>query len=158
MHRIEWPLGKITCIFLDSDGVVRTVEVEEGGQRSTLSVAFIVPLELDCEEADAVTQTEERGNSIVEEEEEATAGQPLSPVTSDIQEGSADQQPAFAESGQVSNIDGPSLQYDRVPSQPAQPLSSELELVAATHVDSPGDETVPVNAPTHPQRIAAQRQ
>ena len=26
-HRIEWHLGKITHIFQDADGVVRTVEV-----------------------------------------------------------------------------------------------------------------------------------
>ena len=61
-HRIEWPLGKITRIFPDADGVVRTEEVEEGGQRSTRSVAFIVPLELDCEEADTVNQPDERDN------------------------------------------------------------------------------------------------
>ena len=59
-HRIEWPLGKITRIFPDTDGVVRTVEVEEGGQRSMCSVAYIVPLELDCKEADAVNQPDER--------------------------------------------------------------------------------------------------
>ena len=29
-HRIERPLGKITRVFPDADGVVRTVEVEEG--------------------------------------------------------------------------------------------------------------------------------
>ena len=70
-HRIEWPLGKITCVFPDADGVVRTVEVEEGGQRSTHSVDFIVLLELDCEEADTVNQLDERDDfseGIVAEE------------------------------------------------------------------------------------------
>ena len=62
-HRIEWPLGKITRVFPDADGVVRTVEVEEGGQRSMCSIAYIVPLKFDCEEADAVNQPDERDDS-----------------------------------------------------------------------------------------------
>ena len=59
-HRIEWPLGKITCAFPDADGVVRTVEVTEGGQRSMRFVASIFPLELDCEETGTVNQPDER--------------------------------------------------------------------------------------------------
>ena len=46
------------------------MEVEEWGQRTTRSVAYIVPLELDCEESDAVNQPDERDNSsegVVEE-------------------------------------------------------------------------------------------
>ena len=109
-HRIEWPLGKITRVFPDTDGVVRTVEVEEGGQRSTLSEAYIVPLELDCEEADAVNQPDERddfsegtvapeavpSDSPVAQEavpsdspaaEAATVELPQSPVPSDIENG-----------------------------------------------------------------------
>ena len=31
-HRIEWLLGKIIRAFPDADGVIRTVEAEEGGQ------------------------------------------------------------------------------------------------------------------------------
>ena len=58
-HRIEWPLGKITRAFPDADGVVRTAEVEEGGQRSTRFVASIVPLELGCEETGTVNQPDE---------------------------------------------------------------------------------------------------
>ena len=157
-HRIEWPLGKITHIFPDSDGVVRTAKVEEGGQRSTRSVAFIVPLRLDCKEADAVTQTDERNDSYVEGEEEVAADHPQSPVPSDIPDGSADQLPALAESGPVSNIEGGNLQHDRVPVQPAQPLSPELEPIEATHADSPGDEASPISTPTRLQRTAAQRQ
>ena len=38
----------------------------EGGQRSTCSVTFIIPLELDCGETDAIIETEE-GNTEAEE-------------------------------------------------------------------------------------------
>ena len=110
LHRIEWPLGKITQIFPDPDGVIRTVEVKEGGQKSTRSVAFIFPLELDCVEADAVTQTDERDNSYVEgKEEEVAADKPPSPVPNDRPDESADSQPEFAEPIPVSNSEGESL-------------------------------------------------
>ena len=52
IHRIEWPLGVITATYPDERGVIRTVEVEECGQRSTRSVTFLVPLELDCYQDD----------------------------------------------------------------------------------------------------------
>ena len=93
MHRLEWPLGKTTRVFPDPDGVIQTVEVEEGGQRSTHSVAFIVPLELDGEEAEAITSVHERDNYAEGEEEEEAAAFTPSPVPSDIENGSADQQP-----------------------------------------------------------------
>ena len=52
IHRIEWPLGVITAIYLDERGVIRTVEVEECGRRSIRSVTFLVPLELNCHQDD----------------------------------------------------------------------------------------------------------
>ena len=69
-----------------------------GRQRSTRSVAYIIPLELDCEEADAVNQTDERDDSYVEGEEEVATELPQSPVPSNIENGdeeneSAGQQP-----------------------------------------------------------------
>ena len=112
-HRIEWPLGKITWIFSDHDGVICTVEVE-GGQRSTRSVAFIVLLKLDSKEADTATQTDERDNSYVEREGVVT-DQPPSPVPSNHPDESADRQ-----SSPVSNNEGGSLQRDRVPPPKAQ--------------------------------------
>ena len=33
IHRIEWPLGVITIVYPDERGIIRTVEVEESGQR-----------------------------------------------------------------------------------------------------------------------------
>ena len=47
LHRYEWPLGKVIRVFPDPSGVIRTVEVEEGG-RCSLRQPFLVPLELDC--------------------------------------------------------------------------------------------------------------
>ena len=106
MHCLEWPLGKITRNFPDHDGVVRTVEVEEGGQRSMHSVAFIVPLELDCKEAEAITPYEERDDYTEGEEEEEAAEITPSPVPSDIENGSADQQPALDELSQTPTNEG----------------------------------------------------
>ena len=48
MHRYEWPLGKVIRVFPDPSGVIRTVEVEEGGRCSVRPVTLLVPLELDC--------------------------------------------------------------------------------------------------------------
>ena len=47
MHRYEWPLGRVVRVFPNPLGVIRTAEVEEGGQSSIRSVTFLVPLELD---------------------------------------------------------------------------------------------------------------
>ena len=57
----------ITRVFLDSSGVIWIIEVEEGGQKSIRSVTFIIPLELDCNEATAIFATEE-GNPEAEGE------------------------------------------------------------------------------------------
>ena len=84
-HRTEWPLGKITQIFPGSNGVIRAVEVEEGGERSTCSLTFIVPLQLDCKEA-AIIQAEER-NTETEEEEGNIEQLPQSPVPRDTENG-----------------------------------------------------------------------
>ena len=64
MHRYEWLLGKVVRVFPDPLGVIRTVEVEEGGRSSIHSVTFLVPLELDCyddEEGD-ISETEAAGD------------------------------------------------------------------------------------------------
>ena len=34
LHRYEWPLGKVVRVFPDPQGVIRSVEVEEGGRVS----------------------------------------------------------------------------------------------------------------------------
>ena len=52
IHHIEWPLGVITAIYPDERGVVRTVEVEECGNRFLRSVTYLVPWELDCHHSD----------------------------------------------------------------------------------------------------------
>ena len=62
-------LGKIARVFPDEHGVIRTIEVEEGGQKSICSITFIVPLELDSE-TNAISQAEERD---IETEEEGTS-------------------------------------------------------------------------------------
>ena len=51
IHHIEWPLGVISATYPDERGVIWTVEVE-CGRRSTRSVTFLVPLELDCHQDD----------------------------------------------------------------------------------------------------------
>ena len=48
IHRYEWPLSRVVRVFPDPLGIIRTAEVEEGGQSSSRSVTFLVPLELDC--------------------------------------------------------------------------------------------------------------
>ena len=48
IHRIECPLGVITAVYPDENGVIRTAEVEECGRQSLRPVVFLVPLELDC--------------------------------------------------------------------------------------------------------------
>ena len=60
LHRYEWLLGKVLRVFPDLQGIIRTVEVEEGGKVSLLSVTFLVPLELDCNDEegnDSETET-----------------------------------------------------------------------------------------------------
>ena len=52
IHRIEWPLGVITTVYIDERGVIWTAEVEECGRRSLRPVTFLVPLELDCYQED----------------------------------------------------------------------------------------------------------
>ena len=42
----------ITATYPDERGIIWTVEVEECGRRSTRSVTFLVPLELDCHQDD----------------------------------------------------------------------------------------------------------
>ena len=85
--------------------------MEEGGQISTHFVAFTVPLELDCNEAKAITQAEEREDTIVDEEEETADVTPY-PVLSYAPDESADQQPALAEPRPVSNNEGDNLQHN----------------------------------------------
>ena len=59
LHRYEWPLGKVLRVFPDPQGIIRTVEVEEGGKVSLSSVTFLVPLKLDCNDEEGNnTETE----------------------------------------------------------------------------------------------------
>ena len=48
MHRYEWPMGKILRVFPDPQGIIRSVEVEEGGRVSLRTVSYLVPLDHDC--------------------------------------------------------------------------------------------------------------
>ena len=75
LHRYEWPLGKVTRIFHDPSGIVRTAEAEEGGRRSLCPVTFLVPLELHCHD-------EEDGNTNKHERE----GDNSEPATSETKE------------------------------------------------------------------------
>ena len=51
-------MGRITKVLPDAAGVVRTVEVEVGGIKSTRYITFSVPLELDCGGEAAITPRE----------------------------------------------------------------------------------------------------
>ena len=44
LHMYEWPLGKVVRVFPDPQGIIGSVEVEEGGRVSLRSVSFLVPL------------------------------------------------------------------------------------------------------------------
>ena len=67
LHQYEWPLGKVLRVFPDPQGIIRTVEVEEGGKVSLHSVTFLVPLELDCNDEEGKNTETERayGNQEV---------------------------------------------------------------------------------------------
>ena len=45
--RGQWPLGRVTQIFVGSDGRVRVVKVQVGRNELTRSVHKLVPLEYD---------------------------------------------------------------------------------------------------------------
>ncbi|MEL6606114.1 MAG: reverse transcriptase domain-containing protein [Cyanobacteria bacterium J06614_10] len=45
LPRSEWPLGRITNVFPDSDGVIRTVEVHFQGHHHVRTIDKLVPLE-----------------------------------------------------------------------------------------------------------------
>ena len=87
MHQYEWPLGKVIRVFPEPSGVIRTAEVEEGGRCSLCSVAFLVPLKLDCyddEEGD-ISETGMAGNypeaASSEGSDESTTSGHGSPIT-----------------------------------------------------------------------------
>ena len=60
LHRYDWPLGKVLRVFPDPQGIIRTVEVEDGGKMSLRSVTFLVPLELDCNDEEGNNTETER--------------------------------------------------------------------------------------------------
>ena len=64
MHRYEWPLGRVVRVFPDPLAIIRTAEVEEDGQSSIHSIAFLVPLELNCynDEKGDISETEGAGD------------------------------------------------------------------------------------------------
>ena len=45
LPRSEWPLGRITNVFPDSDDVIRTVEVHFQGHHHVRTIDKLVPLE-----------------------------------------------------------------------------------------------------------------
>ena len=118
MHCLEWPLGKITRVLPDPNGVTHTVEVERA-KRSTCSVTFIVPLELGCEGTEAIPQAEE-GEEVAEMIQ--------SPVLNDMENGeeneTTEQQRELYESSHSSNIEGGGLQHSGTPPEPTQTPSS----------------------------------
>ena len=63
LHRYERPLGKVLRVFPDPQGIIRTVEVEEGGKVSLCSVTFLVPLKLDCNDEEGNNTETERAYS-----------------------------------------------------------------------------------------------
>ena len=180
LHHIEWPLSVVRRVFPDKQGVVTTVEVEEGDQRSTRPVADLVPLELDCDEAEAVNPTEERDNSREGEAVdfnphvevlsyfnpeaevpsdfnlEAATEQLQSPVPSDEENGdvenvSAGQPPAPELLSHPTNTEGDSLQHRGTPIRLAQTPRSELAANDDGPTDSPAHETFQSGAHTRPQ-------
>ena len=52
LKRLEWPLGRITRLFPDQFGVIRTVEVEVAGGCLKRPITHLVPLELECHQHD----------------------------------------------------------------------------------------------------------
>ena len=76
IHRIERPLGVITNVYPDDRGTIRTVEVEESGQRYLRQVTYLVPLELDCH------QDNSRERQRLREGEEGNLAEVISPVDS----------------------------------------------------------------------------
>ena len=136
--------------------------MEEGGQRSTRSIAFIVPLELDCDDNEAIGQNDERDDNVVENREEVAATDATqSPIQSNIENGdeeneSADPQLELEESSHPANYEGVSLQNCGIPHQSPQAPNPELAVIEASPADSPDHETIHDSAPTHPQRRAAQ--
>ena len=126
-------MGKITKTFHDSNGVIRTVEVEEECQKSIRSIAFIVLLELDCE-TEAIPQAEEWN---IDTEEGNFTRLPQSPIPSNIENReleneSADLQPALSEMSYTPNIEVDDLQHSDIQHELTQALSPELNPIEAT--------------------------
>ena len=99
LHRYEWPLGKVLRVFPDPQGIIRTVEVKEGGKVSLCSVTFLVPLELDYNneegnntETERAYGNEEASFSEADEPPLASASSGLaSPTTPVISSSSSEQ-------------------------------------------------------------------
>ena len=77
MHRYEWLLGRVVRVFPDPLGVIRTAEVEEGGQSSSRSGTFLVPLELDCYDDEEGDISETEGAGDYNEAASSEADEPL---------------------------------------------------------------------------------
>ena len=101
----EWPLGKVVRVFPDPQGVIRSVEVEEGGRMSLRSVSFLAPLELHCHD-------DNEGNPI--ETEAAGDYQEVSYSEAD------EPPPAAAESIFGRHVGPISLSFDSSSSRPSE--------------------------------------
>ena len=87
LHRYEWPLGKVLRVFTDPQGIIWTVEVEEGGKVSLRSVIFLVPLELDCNDEEGNnTETERAYGNQEASFSESDEPPPASAVFSEMSE------------------------------------------------------------------------
>ena len=98
LHRYEWPLGKVLRVFLDPQGIIRTVEVKEGGKVSLRSVTFLVPLELDCND-------EEGNNTEIERaygNQEASSSKADEPPSASVVFSETSESPPAAESSEDS--------------------------------------------------------
>ena len=158
IHHLEWPLGKIGRVFPDSSGVIQIVEVEDGGQRSTRSVTFIVPLELDCEEAEAIPATEE-GNQEAEREidKESTQLAINRDEENGVENESPDQQ-LLIEPSTTPTTEGDYLQHSDTLTEPTQLASPESTSIDEAPAEPSDQESLSDEPTVRPRRRAAQRQ
>ena len=165
LHRYEWPLGKVLRVFPDPQGIMRTVEVEEGGKVSLRSVTFLVPLELDCNDEEGNNTETERayGNqeASFSEADEPPSASAVSSETSESPPAAEPSEDSFMQSAVMhlsglhetpSHESADSTQRD---SQSPSPRSSvgatsnvtmETRAVDSPHSPSPSRESATSNA------------
>ena len=123
------------------------------------SVTFIILLELDCEETEAILETEEGNTEAKEGENIKELNQSAVPSDEENGEenGSANQQPSLDESSHTPTIQGDSLQHSDTPPELTQTVSPELTSIAEAPAESSDQESLNSDAATRPSRQAAQR-